>query len=219
MTDRIVPEPSGDGIDRRGFLECMAWVGTGLAWSVCGGVLSSHTLGAQPEGAGNAEFTFAQVSDSHIGFAKEPNKNVTATFEQAIARINALPRRPDFLIHTGDLTHLAKPDEFDTCAQVLKTAKTGEVFYVPGEHDIFTDDGKLYLARCGKGTQGTGWRSFTHKGVHFIGLVNVAIHRGPSSQRTLTCSRRCSRRPWQTSLTAWPRTKGSLSDVSPPSRP
>jgi len=174
MIDGMIPEQQGDGIDRRGFLECMAWVGTGLAWSVCGGVLSSRALGGQAEQRSKADFTFAQISDSHIGFAKEPNKDVTATLQRAIDRINALPARPDFLIHTGDLTHLAKPEEFDTCAQVLKSAKTGEVFYVPGEHDIFTDDGKLYLDRYGKGTQGLGWRSFDHKGVRFIGLVNVA---------------------------------------------
>src|SRR5438094_870531 len=100
MTDRNLRQHPGDSIDRRGFLECMAWVGTGLAWSVCGGVLSSRALGAPPDGASKADFTFVQVSDSHIGFAKEPNKDVTATFEQAIARINALPGRPDFLIHT-----------------------------------------------------------------------------------------------------------------------
>jgi 3',5'-cyclic-AMP phosphodiesterase len=173
MTDRIIPEQQGDGVDRRGFLECMAWVGTGLAWSVCGGILSSRALGQDPGRQSKADFTFAQISDSHIGFAREPNKNVVGTFERAIAQINALPTRPDFLLHTGDLTHLAKPEEFDTCDGVLKTAKTGEVFYVPGEHDIFTDDGKLYLQRYGKGTQGTGWRSFDHKGVHFIGLINV----------------------------------------------
>src|SRR6266851_8046811 len=174
MIDGMIPEQQGDGIDRRGFLECMAWVGTGLAWSVCGGVLSSRALGGQAEQRSKADFTFAQISDSHIGFTKEPNKDVTGTLQRAIDRINALPARPDFLIHTGDLTHLAKPEEFDTCAQVLKSAKTGEVFYVPGEHDIFTDDGKLYLDRYGKGTQGLGWRSFDHKGVRFIGLVNVA---------------------------------------------
>jgi 3',5'-cyclic-AMP phosphodiesterase len=173
MTNRISLEQQGDGVDRRGFLECMAWVGTGLAWSVCGGVLSSRALGQNADSQRKVDFTFAQISDSHIGFSKEPNKDVTATLELAISRINASPMRPDFLIHTGDLTHLAKPDEFDTCDQVLKTAKMNEVFYVPGEHDIFTDDGKLYLERYGKGTQGTGWRSFDHKGVHFIGLVNV----------------------------------------------
>jgi 3',5'-cyclic AMP phosphodiesterase CpdA len=174
MAERIIPEQQGDGIDRRGFLECMAWVGTGLAWSALGGVFSSRALGQQLAGHSNADFTFAQISDSHIGFSHAPNKDVVGTLERAIACINALPTRPDFLIHTGDITHLSKPEEFDTCSQVLKTAKTGEVFYVPGEHDVFTDDGKLYLARYGKGTQGTGWRSFDHRGVHFIGLVNVA---------------------------------------------
>ena len=174
MTDRILPEQQNDGIDRRGFLECMAWVGTGLVCSVAGGVLSSRALPQAPAPHSKADFTFGQISDSHIGFAREPNKDVVGTLERAIARINALPTRPDFLIHTGDLTHLAKPEEFDTCAQVLKTAETGEVFYVPGEHDVFTDDGKRYLERYGKGTLGTGWRSFDHKGVHFVGLVNVA---------------------------------------------
>jgi 3',5'-cyclic AMP phosphodiesterase CpdA len=94
--------------------------------------------------------------------------------KRTIAKINALPTQPDVLIHTGDLTHLAKPAEFDTVAEVLKEAKVGQTFYVPGEHDIFTDDAKLYLQRHGKGTKGLGWHSYTHKGVHFIGLVNVA---------------------------------------------
>jgi 3',5'-cyclic AMP phosphodiesterase CpdA len=164
---------SADSIDRRGFLECMAWVGTGVAWSVRGGVLSSSAFGADVKPAEKADFTFVQISDSHIGFSKEPNKDVTATMRQAIARINAMADRPAFMLHTGDLTHLAKPDEFDTCAQVVKEAKVGQAFFVPGEHDVFTDDAKSYLQRYGKGTQGTGWHSFDYKGGHFIGLVNV----------------------------------------------
>jgi 3',5'-cyclic AMP phosphodiesterase CpdA len=99
---------------------------------------------------------------------------VVATLKLAVAKINALPARPDVLIHTGDLTHLAKRAEFDTVAEVLKEVKVGQTFFVPGEHDIFTDDAKLYLERHGKGTKGLGWHSYTHKGVHFIGLVNVA---------------------------------------------
>src|SRR5205085_10233506 len=82
--------------------------------------------------------------------------------------------QPELLIHTGDLTHLAKASEFDTVSQVLRDAKVGNVFYVPGEHDVFTDEGKQYLNRFGKNTRGTGWHSFNHKGVHFVGLVNVA---------------------------------------------
>jgi 3',5'-cyclic AMP phosphodiesterase CpdA len=172
MNDRITHDPSGDGVDRRGFLRCMAWVGTGVAWAVSGGVLSSRLLGQAPA-AEKADFTFVQLSDSHIGFSKEPNKDVTATLKLAVSRINALPQAPAFAVHTGDLTHLAKPEEFDTCAEVLKGTKAGRVFYVPGEHDVFTDDGKSYLARYGKGTRGGGWYSFDHKGVHFVGLVNV----------------------------------------------
>jgi 3',5'-cyclic AMP phosphodiesterase CpdA len=173
MQDRKPYAPDPDGIDRRGFLECMAWVGTGLAWTVSGGLLSSRVLGAGPDQK-KADFSFVQISDSHIGFAKPPNTDVVATLKRTVAKINALPARPDVLIHTGDLTHLAKPAEFDTVAEVLKEAKVGQTFYVPGEHDIFTDDAKLYLQRHGKGTKGLGWHSYTHKGVHFIGLVNVA---------------------------------------------
>lgn len=174
MTEPLVTATPNDGIDRRGFLECMAWVGTGLAWSMSGGILSSRALGGEPAGAAKGDFSFVQLSDSHIGFTKEPNKDVTRTLELAVARVNALPRRPDLVIHTGDLTHLAKPEEFDTVAQVLKTLKTDRVVFVPGEHDVFTDEGNRYLERFGKGTKGHGWHSFDHKGVHFIGLVNVA---------------------------------------------
>jgi 3',5'-cyclic AMP phosphodiesterase CpdA len=173
MADRIIHDPSNDGIDRRGFLKCMAWAGTGVAWAVSGGILGCRQLGAEPSPSAEGDFTFVQLSDSHIGFSKPPNKDVTGTFQEAINRINAIPKRPAFLLHTGDLTHLAKAAEFDTVAQVLKGAKTGEVYCVPGEHDVFTDDAKLYLERYGKGTRGTGWRSFDYKGVHFIGLVNV----------------------------------------------
>jgi 3',5'-cyclic AMP phosphodiesterase CpdA len=160
-----------DHIDRRGFLECMAWVGTGVAWAVAGGVLTSRVLGQQPRES--ADFTFVQLSDSHIGFAKEPNKDVAATLKLAVDQVNAMPKPPAFVLHTGDLTHLSKPEEFDAVAEVLKGAKAERTFYVPGEHDVFGDDAKRYLERYGKGTQGTGWHSFDVKGVHFVGLVNV----------------------------------------------
>jgi 3',5'-cyclic-AMP phosphodiesterase len=162
-----------DGVDRRGFLSCMAWAGTGLVWAVSGGVLSSRAFGQQPAGSGSADFTFVQLSDSHIGFNKAPNQNVTATLERAVAEINALPERPALLLHTGDITHLAKAEEFDICDQIVRRAKVGRAFYVPGEHDVFADDAKLYLGRYGKGTHGNGWHSFDYRGVHFIGLVNV----------------------------------------------
>jgi amicyanin len=153
----------------------MAWAGTGAIWTVSGGVLSSKAFGqiAHHEPAGSGEFNFVQISDSHIGFNKEANKDVVSTLQQAIGKINALERTPDFLIHTGDLSHLSKPGEFDTLDQVLKSAKTGRSFFVPGEHDMLTDNGQQYLERYGKSTKGAGWHSFDHKGVHFIGLVNV----------------------------------------------
>jgi 3',5'-cyclic-AMP phosphodiesterase len=164
---------SPDGIERRGFLECMAWAGTGLVWSASGGVLSSHAFGAENSATRPADFTFVQISDSHIGFAKPPNTDVVATLQETVARINSLKTPPALLLHTGDLTHLAKPEEFDTVAEILKSAKVGARVYVPGEHDVFTDDAKLYLERFGRGTRGTGWQSFDYRGVHFIGLVNV----------------------------------------------
>jgi len=181
MSRRIVHDHNHDGIDRRGFLECMAWVGTGVLYTMAGGILRSETIGSPALDAGRrvdpresgGGFTFAQISDSHIGFKREPNTDVTATLQEAIARINALPETPDFVIHTGDITHLSAPSEFDTVDQTLKGLKPKQVFYVPGEHDVLADEGKSYLERYGKGTMGDGWLSFDHKGVHFIGLVNV----------------------------------------------
>ena len=179
MTDRNVtanhlPPADGDGIDRRGMLRCMAWVGTGLVWEFGGGIATSRVFGQTAAAEKKPTFTFVQISDSHIGFARDPNKDVTGTLKQAMAGINALPEPPAFVLHTGDLTHLAKPEEFDACAEVLKGVKAGRVVYVPGEHDFDGDGNKEYLKRHGKGTQGLGWSSFDHKGVHFVGLVNVA---------------------------------------------
>jgi 3',5'-cyclic-AMP phosphodiesterase len=165
--------PSSDGIDRRGFLECMTWAGTGLIWTVTGGVLSSRVFGEQPESTTRPDFTFVQISDSHIGFSKDPNKDVAGTLSEAVDRLNALKEAPALLLHTGDITHLSKPAEFDTCAQILRRAKVQRSFYVPGEHDVFTDDGRLYLERYGRGSLGNGWHSFDYRGVHFVGLVNV----------------------------------------------
>lgn len=164
---------SADGIDRRGFLKCMAWAGTGMVWSFVGGVPVSYALGRLPHSTTQADFNFVQISDSHIGFNKPANADVTATLQAALDKISAHSVSPDFLIHTGDLTHGAKAAEFDTLNQIL-TGSRNEIFYVPGEHDTAADDGKLYRERYGKNTRGSGWYSFEHKGVHFIGLVNVA---------------------------------------------
>ena len=163
-----------DGVDRRGFLKCMAWVGTGLVWSVSSGAITSRVFGEDLAPGMKEDFSFAQISDTHIGFAKEPNKDVIGTYKLALSRINAMKKQPDLLLHTGDLTHLAKGDEFDAVDQILKETKMPQTFFVPGEHDVFTDEGKLYLDRFGRGTKGQGWQSFDHKGVHFVGMVNVA---------------------------------------------
>ncbi|HEV3139064.1 MAG TPA: metallophosphoesterase, partial [Vicinamibacterales bacterium] len=167
-----------NGLDRRGFLHCMAWVGTGAMWTMTSGVLKGTSIEQAARGAmgrGDAMMgglRFVQISDSHIGFDKPANTDVTATLRAAIAKIEAAPEQPSFVLHTGDLTHLSKASEFDTLQQVLSELSL-PVFYVPGEHDVLEDDGKSYLQRFGKGTQGAGWHSFDHGGVHFVGLVNV----------------------------------------------
>jgi 3',5'-cyclic-AMP phosphodiesterase len=169
MNDEFV----NDGVDRRGFLECMAWAGTGLLWTLSGGIPAARVFGRDASRASASLLSFVQISDSHIGFGKEPNKDVIGTLQAAVAKINALPQPPAFVLHTGDLTHLAKPEEFDTVAEVLKDVNA-RVLYVPGEHDFDADDNNLYLQRYGKGTRGTGWYSFDYQGAHFVGLVNVA---------------------------------------------
>ena len=164
--------------DRRGFLQCMAWVGTGAVWTMTSGILKGMSIeqaarsGMMRHGMEAGGLRFVQISDSHIGFNKEANKDVTATLREAVAKIKAAKEQPSFVLHTGDLTHLSKPEEFDTLQQVL-TDLSMPVFYVPGEHDVLNDDGKSYLARFGNNTKGAGWYSFDQGGVHFIGLVNV----------------------------------------------
>jgi 3',5'-cyclic AMP phosphodiesterase CpdA len=180
QANEAAAQGAGDGIDRRNFLGCMAWAGTGLLWSMVGGVPTSKLLAQTMKGGGGAavgkieDFSFVQISDSHIGFNKGANPDVTGTLTKAIDKINVVPagmKAPDFMIHTGDITQNSKAAEFDTAQQVMKSAKVGEVFYVPGEHD-FIDDGSQYKQRFGKGTAGNGWYSIHHKGVHFIGLNN-----------------------------------------------
>ena len=174
--DEIIFDHNNDGIDRRGFLKCMAWVGTGTFCVIQGGVLKSYALGRLPQmGHKEAmgELSFVQISDSHMGFNKPANPDVAATLKVAVDKINALPTAPEFMLHTGDISHLSKPEEFDTVDQILKDAKPKDVFFVPGEHDVLNDDGKQYLERYAKGSKGSGWYSFDKKGVHFIGLVNV----------------------------------------------
>ena len=169
-----------DSIDRRGFLECMTWAGTGLLWVASGGVLSSRMVSPAAAAETRAEsFRFAQISDTHIGFKGQANGDPTATLQQVVDRINALQPAPAFVLHTGDQTHGQKAGAFDTVAEILKGLKTERIFYLPGEHDVFLDGGKEYLDRYGKGTVGgRGWQSFDYRGTHFAGLVNVLKYKG-----------------------------------------
>ena len=159
--------------DRRGFLKCMTWAGSAMVWTIAGGIPRARIIGQA--GAAETGFTFAQVSDSHLGFDKPVNTNVTGTFQDALNQAVAV--QPAFLIHTGDITHLSAPEQFDTAAQLLAATKL-QTYTVPGEHDILEDDRKSYLNHYGKGTRGDGWYSFNAHGVHFIGLVNVVNLQG-----------------------------------------
>jgi len=163
-----------DGIDRRGFLKCMAWAGTGAVFVAEAGVLKSTALGAQAGSSkkhGN-QLSFVQISDSHVGFNKPANPDVVATLKTAVDKINALPDAPDFILHTGDITHLSTPEQFDTVDQILKSTNK-EVFFVPGEHDVLNDDGAMFRERYSRNSKGSGWYSFDKNGAHFVGLVNV----------------------------------------------
>jgi 3',5'-cyclic AMP phosphodiesterase CpdA len=149
----------------------MTWAGTGVLWTI-GGVPTSmgiidQALAAEPKG-----LTFLQISDSHVGFDKPANPNALGTLEEAIGRVKALPVKPSFMIHTGDISHLSKVKEFDDADQMISQARL-DVHYVPGEHDLLDDEAKLYKERYGRGAKGAGWYSFDANGVHFIGLVNV----------------------------------------------
>jgi 3',5'-cyclic-AMP phosphodiesterase len=173
--DEIEHDHNHDGVDRRGFLKCMAWAGTGAFCVIKGGVLQSYSLSRLAEiddARARGDFSFVQISDSHMGFDKAANPDVVGTLKAAIDKINGLPGSPAFMLHTGDITHLSKPGEFDTVEQMLKGSRAREVFYVPGEHDLL-DEGQQFHYRFGRLSKGQGWYSFDHKGVHFVGLNNV----------------------------------------------
>ncbi|HVI16101.1 MAG TPA: metallophosphoesterase [Pseudolabrys sp.] len=161
------------GPSRRKVLECMTWAGTGVLWTVAGGVPASLGIIDEAIGAEQKGFTFLQISDSHIGFNKEENPNAPGTLQEAIDRVKALPGNPAFMIHTGDISHLSKPAQFDDAEKIISQARL-DVHYVPGEHDLVDPEaGKLYRERYGRDTKGAGWYSFDANGVHFTGLVNV----------------------------------------------
>ena len=161
-----------DGPSRRKVLECMTWVGTGVLWTVAGGVPRSLGILDEAMAQDAGGLTFLQISDSHVGFDKPANPNALGTLEEGIAKIKTMPIKPSFMIHTGDISHLSTAAQFDDADKAIGESKL-DVHYVPGEHDFVDQDRKLFLERYGRGTKGAGWYSFDAGGVHFIGLVNV----------------------------------------------
>jgi len=167
LPDHEAPESTA----RRKALKCMMWGSAGVLWAVSGGVPRPFQLGSAALAATAGDFTFMQISDTHIGFKAPINPDPGGTLKEALARVGAA--KPAMLVHTGDVSHLTKPEEFEMAAAIMKDAKI-ETHYVPGEHDTINDNGKSFFERFGhdKRTEG-GWYSFDQGGVHFIGLVNV----------------------------------------------
>ena len=159
-------------LTRRGLLACAPWAGTGLVWGLSGGAPFTLGMLGEAQAAQAGGFTFVQISDSHIGFAKPVNPDPRRTLKEVVDRIGALPEKPSFMIHTGDITHLSKPQEFDDAAQIISEARL-TTHYVPGEHDMLDPEMALFRERHGQGTKGGGWYCFDVAGVHFIGLINV----------------------------------------------
>src|ERR1700690_343117 len=149
------PDDEKKGLGRREVLECMVWAGTGVLWTITGGV--PHSVGLIGEAAAAEPatgFTFLQMSDSHIGFDKAANPDALGTLREAVAKVKAMPTKPAFIIHTGDIPHPSKPAEFDNADKVF--GETGvQMHWVPGEHDIIDEDrGRAYLDPGGKGSMG-----------------------------------------------------------------
>jgi 3',5'-cyclic AMP phosphodiesterase CpdA len=159
------------GTTRRRLLKCMAYGSAGVLWTVSGGVPRPFALTGDAEAAAPAgEFSFVQISDTHIGFKGAVNPDPGGTLKEALARAGA--QHPAMMLHTGDVSHLSKPEEFDRAAALLKEANL-EIFYVPGEHDTIDDRGRSFFERFGRASGTGGWYSFDKGGVHFVGLVNV----------------------------------------------
>ncbi|MCQ4079372.1 metallophosphoesterase [Streptomyces sp. RB6PN25] len=173
-------QPAGEhGMTRRQLIRHAGWFGGAVVLTVAGGEVISHVAGtpgtaaAAAAGGSGSALRFVQISDSHIGFQGPANMNVAGTFAEAINQVNSLGFRPDFVMHSGDLTHLSTAGQFDQVKQMMTGLRTERVFTVPGEHDSIGDAGRAYRQRFGQGTLGDGWYSFDTHGVHFIALVNT----------------------------------------------
>jgi 3',5'-cyclic AMP phosphodiesterase CpdA len=170
---------------RRTALKCLAYGGAGTVFVLSGGILTPVALAqaAATETLPGVPL-FLQISDTHIGFNKEANPDVAGTLRQTIDYINAMPIKPALALHTGDITHLSKPEEFDLAAALLAGLKISELHTVPGEHDVIDGPGSEYFKRFGQASDGRGYYSFDHQGVHFIALVNV-MHFKPNGLGSL----------------------------------
>jgi 3',5'-cyclic-AMP phosphodiesterase len=180
MNDRHDGNAGPRNPSRRAALACAGWMGTGMVWTMVAGVPRTLGLIGDAAAATTDEFSFVQMSDNHIGFKAGPYHDVTGTLSAAIGKVQTLPKKPAFMLHTGDISHLSKAEEFDIADQINATAGL-PIHYVPGEHDMLDPGKTLYLSRYGKGTKGDGWYSFNDHGVHFIGLSNV-LHSAPDGQ-------------------------------------
>lgn len=176
-SDPEIVTPVHPAPTRRKTLQCMLWAGAGVVWTMRGGIPVSNMLGVtDAQAAPPSTFSFAQISDSHIGFNKDPNVEPAATLQHAVDIIRAAPIQPAFIVHTGDISHLSKPAEFDTATQIINSARL-DVHYVPGEHDVLMENGDSYFKRFAPGSK-RPYYSFDQNGVHFIGLTNVLDLKG-----------------------------------------
>src|SRR6202171_5396875 len=164
-------------LSRRNALKCMAYGGAGTLFALSGGVLAPIDLvmaASDKQGAAKlGRPLFVQISDTHIGFNKEANPDVNGTLRQTIDIVNGMADQPALIIHTGDITHLSKPAEFDLAQQMFARLRTTELHTVPGEHDTTDEGAAEYFKRFGKASANKGYYSFDHSGVHFVALVNV----------------------------------------------
>ena len=162
---------------RRHALKCLAYGGAGTLFTLAGGIFTPIDLAlaaSEPKGAApTGKPLFLQISDTHIGFSKDANPDVAGTLQQTIDLVNAMPEQPALIIHTGDITHLAKAAEFDRAEQMLKQLRAGEMHTTPGEHDTLDGTAGEYFNRFGRASNRKGYYSFDHSGVHFVALVNV----------------------------------------------
>ena len=162
---------------RRRALACLAYGGAGTLFVLSGGIFAPIDLAKAAETGAATPLAgkplFVQISDTHIGFSKDANPDVTSTLNRGVDLINGLSKQPELVIHTGDITHLSKPEEFDLAQQLLSRLRTTELHTVPGEHDTTDAGAREYFNRFGAASADRGYYSFDHAGVHFIALINV----------------------------------------------